>query len=135
MIKALLETGFLISLNPKDKNHGWAMEILKDARERRIRIFISPVSPIELSLILKSRGLKDDDLSQVFDAIDSIVKHLKPSHPDLTFECVALAAKLRSKYQQLSFFDSLHAAVTLTEDLVYYDLDDVIRSVVESERK
>ena len=85
------------------------------------------------SLILKSRGLKDGDISQVFDAISSIIP--KPLYLAITVECISLAAKLRSRHPELSFFDSLHAAIALIEDLVYYDLDDVIRGVVESERE
>jgi hypothetical protein len=49
MINALLETGFLISLNPRDRNHEWAIGILRNVKSQRIRIFISPASPIELS--------------------------------------------------------------------------------------
>ncbi|PNV78641.1 MAG: hypothetical protein C0200_00045 [Thermoproteota archaeon] len=49
------------------------MKVLEDARKRRINIFISPASLVELSLILKSRGLGDHEI-QVFDAIDSIIK-------------------------------------------------------------
>lgn len=101
MIRALPETGSLIPLNPEDRDREWAVE-LKDARERRMRVFIPPASPMELSLILKSRGPREDDLSRVFDAIDSIIRHLKPPYPDLSSGCVSLAAGLRSKYQQPS---------------------------------
>ena len=32
MVKGVLvETGFLIALNPRDKNHEWALQLLKQA--------------------------------------------------------------------------------------------------------
>lgn len=134
MINALLETGFLISLNPRDKNHEWAIGILRNAKSQRIRIFISPASPIELSLILKSRGLDDSEIENVLKAMDSIVrKYSRPLYPPLTMECTAYAAKLRKRYN-LSFFDSIHAAIALKEDLTYYDLDPDVSRAIESER-
>jgi hypothetical protein len=48
-------------------------------------------------------------------------------------ECTAYAAKLRKRYN-LSFFDSIHAAIALKEDLAYYDLDPDVNRVIESER-
>lgn len=135
MIRALLETGFLVSLNPKDRNHEWAVNLLERARKREIKVFISPASLIELSLILKSKGLSDEGVSRVFTAMDSLIKrYARPTFPDLTFETVSCAAKLRNEYPHLSFFDSLHAAVALMEDLEYYDLDEAIRDVIKHER-
>ncbi|MGC8933444.1 MAG: hypothetical protein ACP5LQ_09210 [Candidatus Methanodesulfokora sp.] len=49
------------------------MKVLENARKRRTRFFISPASLVELSLILKSKGLGDGEI-QVFDAIDSTIK-------------------------------------------------------------
>ncbi|MGC9107638.1 MAG: type II toxin-antitoxin system VapC family toxin [Infirmifilum sp.] len=133
MIKALLETGFLLALNPRDRNHEWATRVLNEAKKHKIIIFLSPASLIELSLILKSRGLTDPEISQVFDALNSLIKP-KPSYPELTAETLSSAARLRTRYPELSFFDSIHAALTLENDLAYYDLDDVVLHVVESER-
>jgi len=40
---------------------------------------------------------------------------------------------LRGRYSELSFFDSLHAAVAVEEDLDYGDLDSIVKSIVERE--
>ncbi len=136
MIRVLLETGFLVSLNPKDKNHEWAMDLLKRAKEREIRIFLSPASLVELSLILKSKGLSEEGISRALMAMESLItRYARPAFPDLTFEIVSGAAKLRMKYTQLSFFDSIHAATALTDDLEYYDLDEVIRDIIRREKR
>ncbi len=136
MIRVLLETGFLVSLNPKDRNHEWAMNLLKRAKDREIKIFISPASLVELSLILKSKGLSEEGINRVLTAMESLItRYVRPAFPDLTFEIVSGAAKLRMKYPQLSFFDSIHTATALANDLDYHDLDEVIRDVIKRERE
>jgi hypothetical protein len=40
------------------------MKVLENARKRRTSFFISPASLVELSLILKSKGLGDDEISR-----------------------------------------------------------------------
>ncbi len=135
MTKVLLETGFLVSLNPRDRNRGWAVDLLKQAREGEVKIFISPASLVELSLILKSKGLPEEGISRALAAMESLIRrYTRPSFPELTFEIISGAAELRVKYSQLSFFDSIHAATALVNDLEYYDLDEVIKNIVKRER-
>lgn len=49
-VEALLETGFLIALNPRDRNHGWALGLLDKAGRGEVRIHVSPAAPVELAL-------------------------------------------------------------------------------------
>ena len=134
VLKELVETGFLLALNPKDKNHEWGMEVLKRARERESVLYISPAAPVELSLIMKSKGLSDRDIARVMNALEAIIRrYTKPNYPPLELRHVAYAAELRSKYSELTFFDSLHASVAILNNLMYADLDEVVREVVSSE--
>ena len=48
-LKILVETGFLLALNPRDKHHKWALKTLGDVRKRTSILHISPIAPIELS--------------------------------------------------------------------------------------
>lgn len=123
-----------MSLNPRDRNHGWAIKLLEQAKGHDIKIFISPASLIELSLVLKSRGLTEGGINRFFAAMRSLIsRYTKPYFPDITFDVVSKAAELRMKHS-LSFFDSIHAAIALTEDLEYYDLDELVRETVKAER-
>jgi len=134
VLKELVETGFLLALNPRDKNHEWAMEILRRAKERKTMIYISPAAPIELSLIMKSRGLNNNDIKRVMNALDAVIRrYIKPNYPPLELRHVAYAAELRSRYPELTFFDSLHASVAILNNLMYADLDEVVRKVISSE--
>ena len=136
VLRVLVETGFMLALNPRDKNHEWAMKILEEARRREIMLYISPATPIELSLIMKSRGYDDKDINRVLNAVEIIIeKYVKPQYPRMGLRELAYAAELRAKYSELTLFDSIHAAITIINNLMYYDLDPVVRSIIASELK
>jgi len=130
----LVETGFLLALNPKDKHHNWALNILREARARKIMLYISPAAPIELSLIMKSKKYDEKDIYRVLEALDSAInRYIKPFYPSLEMRHIIYAAKLRMRYTELGFFDSLHASIAIKNNLIYYDLDEVLNSIVRRE--
>ncbi len=134
MKRVLLETGFLFALNPNDRNHRWALEILNKAKEGELEICISPAAPIEVSLLLKTRGLNDVAIAEVLRTMDEAISLFKkPLYCKLTLLHLSYAAELRTKYEKLTFFDSIHAAVSIMERLTYADLDPIVREVVEKE--
>jgi len=135
-VRALVETGFLLALNPRDRNHGWALKLLEEGRRGLIELHISPAAPVEVSLILRSRGLSDGEVREALEAMeDAIHLYTRPRYVQLKLAHAVLAADLRSRRAELSFFDSLHAAIAIAENLAYYDLDDTVRGVVEEERR
>jgi len=112
----------------------WAIGLLDEARRGEIHIYISPAAMIELALILRSRGIGNDLAVAAFRAIDDAIRqYTKVHYPPLTLEHVAYASELRAKYRDLSFFDSIHAAIAVSEGLNYMDLDGLVRRVVEEE--
>lgn len=135
MIRTLVETGFLMALNPKDRNHSWAMNNFEDARMGKLEVNISPAAPLELALILKSKGLMEDKIARVMEALDLAIRRwTNPRYPPLDLSITLLSSKLRHNHPQLTFFDSIHAAISLSNDLIYYDLDDEVRDVIRAER-
>ncbi len=137
MVKGVLvETGFLLALNPRNKHHDWALQLLKQAKEGNIRLFISSPAILELTLILRSRGIDDKSIETLLESM-SIAIHLytKQNYTQITLETATLASKLRQKYPDLSFFDSYHAALAIINNLEYYDLDPVVQRVVSRESK
>ena len=134
-VRALVETGFLLALNPRDRNHGWALKLLEEGRRGLVELYISPAAPVEVSLILRSRGLSEEEVREALEAMeDAILLYTRPRYVQLSLVHVALAARFRSRHSELTFFDSLHAAVAVAEGLAYYDLDGVLRRIIEEER-
>ena len=133
--KCLLETGFLLALNPSDKNHQWALNILTKAKRNELEVCISSAALIEISLILRSRGMSDKIIAEILRTMDDAISlYIKPHYCKLTLQHLSYAAELRVRYQDLTFFDSIHAAVAIVDRLVYMDLDPIVRDVVKSEK-
>ena len=84
---------------------------------------LSPYSLIELNLLIRSKEIIVRDVRAFYTALSSLLEYrgvnLLPSKPLYH----AKAYELRREYKQLTYFDSLHAAVTLIEEaeLVSYD--------------
>ncbi len=134
--KVLVETGFLIALNPRNKHHKWAIDLLEQARKGSIQLFISEPAIIELTLILRSRGIGDRDIAILLEAINLAIRtYTKPNYAQITLESATLASQLRQKYSDLTFFDSYHAALAIINNLEYLDLDPIVREIVRNERK
>jgi len=136
-LKALLETGFLLALNPRDRNHEWALKILEETRAGNLVPYISPIAYIELSLVMKAKGYTDQDILKVLNAIRSIlgryIKYRQGYTINIGLSEAAYATQLRIKYRELSFFDSLHASIAILNKLKYHDLDPVVKNVVDRE--
>lgn len=129
-----METGFLLALNPRNKHHRWALRTLEETREKEIILNISPIAPIELSLIMKSREYDNSEILQVLNALDSIIRrYTKPYYPQLELEHIIYATELRIRYPELTFFDSIHTSIAILNNLTYYDLDNVIKTVIDAE--
>jgi len=84
---------------------------------------LSPYSLIELNLLIRSKEVIVRDIGAFYTALNSLLEYrsvnLLPSKPLYH----AKAYELRRKHRQLTYFDSLHAAVTIIEgaELVSYD--------------
>jgi len=107
--------------------------VLSECRSRRVRCYLSPAAPAEVSLLLKSRGLDEDRIARALRLMERVATGARVRSSPLRLAHAAKAAELRIKYPVLSFFDSLHAAIAVEEGLDYGDLDNVVRSVVEGE--
>lgn len=130
----LVETGFLLALNPRDKHHKWALNILEDARKGLISLYLSTPAILELALILKSRGISDRDIALLLESMNIVIRsYTRLNYAQVTLDSAILALELRHRYPNLTFFDSHHASLAITYNLEYIDLDSIIREVVVKE--
>ena len=129
----LVETDFLFALNPNDPSHEEALGLLKDSLSGIVRPYISPVSTVEASLVMKAAGLSNKDISRALKAMeDAIREYTSPLYPELTLTHLAVAAELRDAYG-LTFFDSIHVSVALSKRLTYVSNDARARNAVLAE--
>ena len=117
----MIETDILLALiSPKDRHHTDAVTLL-DGLLGEVKI--SPYSLIELNLLLKSGEILVKDIPAFYDILSELLRYRRVSTFPVKPEYHREAFKLREKYKHLTYFDSLHAAVGIVEnlELVSYD--------------
>lgn len=107
-------------ISPEDRHHAESAELLEKVLSGSS---LSPYSLIELDLLLKSGEIVVTELKAFFEALGNLFRyrdiHTLVAKPYYHGE----AQELRGKHDGLTYFDSLHAAVAIIEDLelVSYD--------------
>ena len=115
----LIETDVLIaSLDNSDPNHDEARELIAEKK----RLALSPYSLTELDLLIRSGSIKVKDYVMFWRKLEEMLNHYgiivvkpRPTH-------YAEASVARSKYG-LTYFNSLHSAVALTEGMTLISYD------------
>nr|MDO8082057.1 PIN domain-containing protein [Candidatus Freyarchaeota archaeon] len=117
----LIETDILLALiSPEDKHHAEVITLLdKFAGE----IQLSPYSLIELDLLLKSREVIIAETKTFYALIDKVLKYRQIGLSSIKPAYHGEAWELREKYKELTYFDSLHAAVGVMENLELLSYD------------
>ena len=94
-------------------------------------IILSPYSLMELDLIIRSGKILVSNIFSFHRSLPTLLDYrrvkLIPPKPSYHAE----AYKLRQKYKELTYFDSLHAAVSVTEKLEHVSYDHVYEGVKE----
>ena len=117
----MIETDILLALiSSKDRHHTDAVTLL-DSLLGEVKI--SPYSFIELNLLLRSGEILVKDVPAFYDTLSELLKYREVSTFPVKPEYHREAYRLREKYKHLTYFDSLHAAVGIVENLemVSYD--------------
>ena len=98
-MRGLVETAFLLALNPDDPHHGYARGLLNKSRRREVELYLSSPALLELRLLLKSKGLGEAKMREVFLALRNVLSR----YGVVRIAClgsrhVSFAAELRERY-------------------------------------
>ncbi len=121
---ALVETDFLIALiNEKDRLHEVYLEIAEEGG-----LTLSPYTLIEVEMLWLSKRLIIENYEAFQRHLNNLLEYysirLMTDKPPYH----ATAHRLRRE-NDLTYFDSLHAAAALTEDLTLISSDPIYRKV------
>ena len=125
----LIETDILLALiSPEDKHHNEALQLLEKFEGRLV---LSPYSLLELDLIIRARGVIISDIKEFYSSLHLLLEYrrvkLIPSKPIYHLK----AHELRRKYNELTYFDSLHASVGASENLELVSYDNIYANLIE----
>ncbi len=127
----LIETDILLAvISAKDRHHSEVLELV-DRLDGKL--LLSPYSLLELDLIIKSGKILVSDVYALYQAISAFLEYRrigvvppKPIHH-------AEAYRLRQRHRELTYFDSLHAAVSITERLKHVSYDNIYEKIGEAD--
>ncbi len=130
----LAETDFLFGLSKRDRLYPAVIRVLELHKRGEIRIKISSAAPLEVALVLLSRGFS---LSTVVEALRLMEEKLNEyrvrEYEPLTLATVREAVRLRTDHGQLTLFDALHIALSSQTGIPLLTADKTIREVMERE--
>ena len=79
---------------------------------------------------MASQGLGEEDMGRAFSLIGTtLAKHKLQSYTSITLSDLQFATGLRQKTRSLTFFDSVHAAISTRENIPILSSDDIYRDL------
>jgi predicted nucleic acid-binding protein len=118
---ALIETDILLAIiSAEDKHHDEAIRLLDSLRGG---VSLCPYSLIELDLLLRSGEIVVTDTEAFYEGLGNLLDFREISTLPVKPRYHGKAFRLRERYENLTYFDSLHAAVATVEDLELLSYD------------
>ncbi len=115
-----MKTDFIIALSlPTDIHHKEAVAVL---RKHARKLKLSPHSLLELDMLVKAGRLKLKPVN-CYKSLERLLEYYGVAIAEARPRHIAVAWQLRQRYTMLSYFDSLHAAVSIDfdEPITSYD--------------
>lgn len=122
----VIETDIILALAFKtDKHHSEATYIVRNIKP----LTLSPYTLVELDILIRL-GKINVALPDFYNALDQVVQFYSISIAQAKPIHMTLAKRLRESYG-LTYFDSLHAAVAISEDDVLVSYNQVYSKIPE----
>jgi len=111
--EVLVESDFLFGLRSGDKHHGDVNRVLSLSRKGILEISVLSSAVVEVRATLYSRGLKFNEVENSIALMDAMLSEAgAKNYVSIKLSDAVLSEILRSQFDELTFFDSLHAAIS-----------------------
>ena len=124
----VVDTEFLFALNPRDKRHAKALEMLSMENLK-----VPDTALFEFQAVLRARGKNAREIAQAMKALKYIFSKKIKEVQTISIDLFILQAEIEEKYG-LSYFDGLIAASALSVDGVVISNDKDFDRIEELKR-
>ena len=121
----LAETEFLFSLRPKDRWNKLTRKILQKIAQNRIQISLLESAVHEMRAVSYSQGKNPREVYTSLVFIKTKLVQHGIHEEAITIDDYVLADRLREDFQELTYFDSVHAAAALRRNQTLITNDSV----------
>lgn len=126
----LVESDFLFGVRKGDRNHAGVVKTLGMHKRGSLQLRILSSAVIEVRAVLYSKGLALHQVEDVVSLIDAELNDFGVRiYAPVRLSDIVVAERLRDEFPNLTFFDSLHAAVSkrlgmplLSNDPIYKEI-------------
>jgi hypothetical protein len=126
----VVETDFLFGLRASDRLHSSVCSAMMRHVEGGLHLLVSGASPVEANAVMASQGVPQEDIVEAFSLIaTTLQKHRVERFTCITISDVQDAMSSRQSRPSLTFFDSLHAAISKRMDLPILSSDPIYREL------
>jgi len=126
----IVETDFLFGLRASDRLHSSVYSALMRHVEGGLHLLVSGASPVEANAVMASQGVPQEKIAEAFSLISTTLeKHRVERFTCITISDIQDAMSSRETRPSLTFFDSLHAAISKRMDLAILSSDPVYRDL------
>ncbi|MHA1232757.1 MAG: hypothetical protein ACTSPQ_19160 [Candidatus Helarchaeota archaeon] len=126
MDRYLIETDFLFGLRPSDKYYIKVKKMLELSKNKKIELKITNSAIFETRTVLYSQGKNSKEIYTILTLMKEKLNENNIKEEYVRFDDFILADYLRSKYPELTFFDSLHVAVSKNRNIPLCGNDSVL---------
>ena len=128
--EALVESDFLFGLREGDSHHEDVTKVLSMHKKGDFRIGVLSSAVVEVRATLHSRGLKSHEVEDSIALMDAMLSEAGiRNYVSVKLSDVVLAEILRSQFRGLTFFDSLHAAISKRVGIPLLSSDPIYRAI------
>jgi len=128
--KVLVESDFLFGLRKGDKHHEDVDKTLSMSRKGVLDISVLSSAVVEVRTTLYSMGLGFHEVEDSIALMNAMLSEVGvKNYVSVKLSDVVLAEILRSQFGELTFFDSLHAAVSRRVDIPLLSGDPIYKKI------
>lgn len=126
--KRIVETDFLFGIREDDDLNPFVEKALEQHREDKLDLTVSGAAPIEAYAVMASQGVDQSTISEALSLMESkLVQEETDEYTSVTLSDMSTAARLRSKIGELTFFDSIHAAISSRKQTPILSSDPILK--------
>ncbi|MHA1267561.1 MAG: hypothetical protein ACTSRS_20160 [Candidatus Helarchaeota archaeon] len=125
----LIETDFLFGLRPSDKYNSHIKKALNLAKEKKVQFKLASSAIFECRAVLYSQGKTPAEVSKILLFMKKKLEDCGIKEEFVDFDDFILADHLRSNHKKLTFFDSLHAAISQRRKIPLFGNDKILQQL------
>lgn len=126
--KLIIETDFLFGIREDDDLNPFVEKALEQHQEGKLDLTVSGAAPIEAYAVMASQEVNQSTISEALSLMEAkLVQEETDKYTNVTLSDMSTAARSRNEIRELTFFDSIHAAISSRTQTPILSSDPILK--------